>query len=217
MVSATYGVAFQVTGGHNRPASLVIDRQGTIRFLYLAGTRPGHVSSSTEPEPDAHWSYDRPSPDELFRVIDGLDKRAADQEGKLAALRKADVSALIRALQSEESYLRAEAASVLAGMGTKADAAVPALVAALKDKLGYVRSEAAKALGKIGPNAKPAVPALVNLLKDPDEGVRWAAAEGLGGIGPEAKSAVPALLQLQGDPFETVRDWVSKAIGQIGP
>src|SRR5262249_43366302 len=183
-----------------------MDRKGVIRFVYLAGMKPEHVYFSTEPRPDAHWSYDRLSPDELCRDIDGLEKRSADQEGKLAALRKADVPALIAALQENEAYLRAEAASLLAGVGPKAEAGVPAPVAALADPIGFVRSEAAKALGKIGPKARPAVTPLVNLLKDSDEGVRWAAAEGLGGIGPDAKSATPALLRLAGDPFQEVAE-----------
>jgi hypothetical protein len=101
-VSATYGVAFQVLGGANRPASFVIDREGVIRFIYLAGMKPGHVFYSTEPQHDAHWSYDRPSPDELCAVIDGLEKRAADQEAKLAELRTADVVGLMAALKEEE-------------------------------------------------------------------------------------------------------------------
>src|SRR5262249_50050287 len=152
VVSATYGVAFQWPGESslNRPASLVIDRKGTVRFFYVAGTRPGHHFASTEAGEDTHWSYDRPSADELVRVIDRLDKRAADQEGKLAALRKADVAGLRAALKEEEAYLRAEAARLLAGMGASAEAAVPSLVVALGDPIGFVRSEAAKALGKIG-------------------------------------------------------------------
>jgi HEAT repeat protein len=218
VVCATYGVAFQVLGGANRPATFVMDRQGVIRFLYLAGTKLGHVFYSAEPQYDAHWSYDRPSADELFHVIDGLEKRGTEQEQKLAALRKAGVPELIRALQSEESYLRAEAASVLAEMGTKADAAVPALIAALKDTVGSVRSEAARALGKIGPKAKPAVAVLIALLKDQDEGVRSAAALALGNLGPEAKGAVLALLWLAAaDPFGGVQDSASEAVGRIGP
>src|SRR5262249_49181215 len=180
-------------------------RKGALRYVYLAGMKPGHVFYTTEPKHGSHWSYDRMSPAELFRVIDGLDSRAAEQEGKLAALRKADVAALVAALKDNEVFVRAEAASILAERGAKADAAVPALIAALADAIGLVRSEAAKALGKIGPEAKPAVPELIKLLKDPDEGVRWAAGHGLAGIGPEAKSAVPALLRLEEDPFLEVR------------
>src|SRR5262249_24313159 len=216
VVSATYGVPFQFGGG-NRPAQFVVDRKGILRYVYLAGMKPGHVFFSTEPDHGSHWSYDRLSPDELFRVIDGLDSRAAEQEGKLAALRKADVATLVESLKDREAFVRAEAASILAEMRAKADAAVPALIAALADPIGFVRSDAAKRLGKIGPKAKPAVPALVNLLKDPDEGVRWTAAHALGDIGSEAKAAVPALLRLEGDPFFEVRGMAPYAIGLIGP
>src|SRR5262249_15213067 len=152
VVSATYGVAFQWPGESslNRPASLIIDRSGVIRFLYLAGTRPGHHFNSAESGEDNHWSYDRPSPDELFRVIDSLDQRGADQERDLARLRQADVAALVAALQGKEAYLRAEAAVLLAAKGAKAHAAAPALVQALADPTRFVRAEAAKALGAIG-------------------------------------------------------------------
>src|SRR5262249_19565438 len=141
VVSATYGVPFQFGGG-NRPAQFVIDHKGMLRFVYLAGMKPGHVFFATEPRHDAHWSYDRLSPDELFGVIDGLDRRAAEQEGKLGALRKADVAALVAALKDGEAFVRAEAASILAEMGSKADAAVGALITALADPIGSVRSDA---------------------------------------------------------------------------
>src|SRR5262249_1678111 len=146
-----YGVAFQWPGASslNRPASLVIDRKGIIRFSYLAGTRPGRHFVSSETSADTHWSYDRPSPDDLFQVIDGLDKRAAEQESELTALRKADTAELIAALKHKEAFVRAEAVSLLAGKGAKADVAVPALTAALADPVSFVRVEIAKALGKI--------------------------------------------------------------------
>src|SRR5262249_14846552 len=145
-VSATYGVAFQwpdATLGSSRPATFVIDKGGMIRFAHRAGSKAGHVFFSSKPAEDAHWSYDRPSADELLAVIDGLGERARPPAPKDRALqlRQAGVPELVEALKDEDSSVRAEAASVLAGMGPKGKAAVPALTAALKDKVGYVRSE----------------------------------------------------------------------------
>jgi peroxiredoxin len=57
-VSATYGVAFQMnihTEWSNRPATFVIDRQGTIRYERRATT-----------------FNDRPTPDEILKELDAL-------------------------------------------------------------------------------------------------------------------------------------------------
>ncbi len=59
-VSATYGVAFQMnvhTEWSNRPATFVIDKQGVIRY-----ERRGKTYS------------DRPSPEELLRELDHLNR-----------------------------------------------------------------------------------------------------------------------------------------------
>ena len=60
-VSATYGVAFQMgihTEWSNRPATFVVDKGGVIRYEKRGTT-----------------FNDRPSPDELLKVIDKFDER----------------------------------------------------------------------------------------------------------------------------------------------
>ena len=164
-VSATYGVAFQVLGGANRPATFVIDRSGTIRFEYRAGQKPGRVFVTDEKlSPEAHWSYDRPSMSQLLKVLDGLpDTPGIDpaRKDKLARLAKATIPEMRAALREDDSYLRSEAVRRLAEKRSDAKEAVPDLVKLLADKVGYVRSEAALALGKIGCDAKTVVPRLI--------------------------------------------------------
>ena len=198
-VSATYGVAFQVLGGVNRPATFVIDREGVIRFEYRAGQNPGRVFTADEElSPDAHWSYDRPSMSQLLRVLDALPGTPAldrVRKEKLTRLCQASVHVLAEALKDEDSYLRAEAARLLGEKGPTAKDAVPALTTALGDKVGYVRSEVAESIGRIGPAARSAIPYLMDTFKDKDEGVRLAVGIALREFGPDAKAAVPILLQ----------------------
>lgn len=67
-VSATYGVAFQMnihTEWSNRPATFLIDKAGFIRFEQRAKT-----------------FSDRPKPEDLFRLLDRIDKPKTDQGGR---------------------------------------------------------------------------------------------------------------------------------------
>ncbi|MBD2514033.1 HEAT repeat domain-containing protein, partial [Nostoc sp. FACHB-973] len=88
------------------------------------------------------------------------------------------VSALINALQDEDSSVRSIAAEALGKIGNQQ--AVSALINALQDEDSSVRSIAAEALGKIG--NQQAVSALINALQDEDSSVRSIAAEALGKI-----------------------------------
>jgi hypothetical protein len=218
-VSATYGVAFQMIGTANRPATFVIDRDGVVRFAYRAGQTPGRVFDRDGLVEGAHWSYDRPSMSQLLRVLDDLPGTPAldrARKDKVARLDKATIAALAEALGDEDSYVRAEAAKRLAQKGPDAKEAVPALSKALGDKVGYVRSEAALALSKLGPSAKSSVPKLIEAMKDPDEGVRLAAGVALRDLGPEAKAAVPALKKALKDDDERVRRAAQDALEEVG-
>jgi len=83
------------------------------------------------------------------------------------------IPALIDALGSWNSCVRADASDALGKMGPAAKDAVPALIVALKDNDSCsVRKNASDALGEIGPAAIDAVPALQNALSDSDESVR---------------------------------------------
>jgi HEAT repeat protein len=220
-VSATYGVAFQVLGGANRPATFVIDRQGIIRFQYRAGQKPGCVfTNDEEVSPEHHWSYDRPSMNQLLKVLDalpGIPVLNEARKDKLARLSKASVATLADALKDEDSYVRAEAARRLAEKGPDSIDALPALIAALGDKVGYVRSEAAKAIGRIGPAAKSAMPRLLEAFKDTDEGVRLAVGIAFRDLGPDAKAAMPLLLEAGNDWNAEVRGVAESALSKIGP
>jgi HEAT repeat protein len=143
------------------------------------------------------------------------------------------VSALITALQDENSNVRANAAYALGLIGKDAKFAVSALITAFQDQESNVRFSAAYALGKIGEEAKSAVPALITALQDRDEdyiavlqyqgvsqflrrSIRSDAAYALGQIGEETKSTVPALITALQDENSTVRSNAAYALGLIG-
>jgi hypothetical protein len=81
------------------------------------------------------------------------------------------VSALIQALEDENSRVRRSAARALGRIGPE-EGVVPALIQALGDEDSDVRWHAARALGLIGPGAAEAVPALIQALGDEDSDVR---------------------------------------------
>jgi len=102
-------------------------------------------------------------------------------------------AALIKKLESKDSFDRQAAAGALAKLGPAATDAVPALIKALDDPEEEVRRRIPYALGKIGPAAKSAVPALLAKLKDESEEVRYWTALALGQIDPEAMGVFDAL------------------------
>ncbi|MEH1849289.1 MAG: HEAT repeat domain-containing protein, partial [Nostoc sp.] len=119
------------------------------------------------------------------------------------------VSALIKALQDEDSSVRRSAADALGEIGN--EAAVSALIKALQDENSFVRWRAADALEKIGNEA--AVSALIKALQDEDSSVRRSAADALGEIGNEA--AVSALIKALQDEDFFVRWRAAEALGKI--
>jgi HEAT repeats len=86
---------------------------------------------------------------------------AADALGRIGA---PAVPALMQALQSSDSDVRARAADVLGRMGSDARDAVPELIRLLDDPDERIRRIAARALGRIGPSAGEAVPGLMRSL-----------------------------------------------------
>jgi HEAT repeat protein len=126
-----------------------------------------------------------------------------------------DVPALVAALRSDDTYVRAFAAWRLGNFREEGREAVPALAATLEQPQTHVAVSAA--LARIGPAATEAVPALVSELARPDAGRRWRAARTLGRIGPGAADGVPALVTALDDPNEGVRLRAAQALGRIGP
>ncbi len=148
-----------------------------------------------------------------------VDLKSADPEvsgqANLALIRIGEPAApaVVELLKSDDTRLRARAATTLWGMGPKAKAGVPALASTLADPDMEVRVASAMALEAIGPDAKEAMPALVRALKDREGRVRQWAAKALGKIGPAAKDAIPALLEA--GKYDPIRPAVEEAISQI--
>ncbi|MDD3906313.1 MAG: HEAT repeat domain-containing protein [Candidatus Omnitrophica bacterium] len=124
------------------------------------------------------------------------------------------ISALIRALKSQDRRTRWESVIALSEMGPPAKAAVPALAKALRDHDADVRHGAATALTNKGPAA---ISVLAEALEDTDAGVRREVAIALGNIGAPAKVAVPTLVKTLRDPYSYVRREAVIALGKIGP
>jgi HEAT repeat protein len=119
----------------------------------------------------------------------------------LSCIGVAAIPALIKALESDDSGVRAGAAHGLGGMGPTAKEGIPGLISNLGHREGFVRREVVDAFGQIGPAA---VPALLDALGGKESADRATAALALGEIGRAAKDAGPALLKMlgkEGEPF----------------
>ena len=90
------------------------------------------------------------APDGYFR---GATSEAARILGELHRDPDVAIPALIRALQSDDGYLRYNAAAALGKFGSQAKAAVPALTKALQDSDAQVRRQAAAAINRINSGA----------------------------------------------------------------
>jgi HEAT repeat protein len=108
-----------------------------------------------------------------------------------ASLGESGIPVLIEALKRPEAAT--SAASLLAGLGSKAKSATPALAAMLGDPTGELRREALLALAAMGADAAPAQAAILKMLSDPELRVRTVAAYALGRIGTDASTAAPQL------------------------
>jgi len=111
-----------------------------------------------------------------------------------------DLTLLIAALRSEDSWEREEAVEALGEMGGPQSAQF--LGVALKDEDEYVRQAAVAALAQIG--GDQAAQVLAVALEDENEWFREEAVEALGEIG--GNSAIRLLEQTLSDEYEGVRD-----------
>ena len=158
--------------------------------------------------------------DERERVLfDALfDPSEAVRHAAAGALHSAgvgddDLARLVRALDSDDAYVRGFAAWSLGNLGTRAGSAVPALVAALDRP--DTEATVISALARVGPAAYGAIPALVAALRGDDADQRWRAARTLGRIGPGARAATPDLITALGDPDDGVRRHAARALGRV--
>ena len=122
--------------------------------------------------------------------------------------------AVVEALESRDTMVRATAASALGALGVKdSEMAGAALLSVLNDPEAIVRSEAADALGILGyePAADPVKRLLVH---DPEPLVRAAAAETLGDLG-DSNALAELELALR-DADESVRGYAANSIGLLG-
>ena len=128
---------------------------------------------------------------------------------------KKAVPGLLEKLQSDDRYMREEAARQFGELGEDASAAVPALIEVLKrDPINSVRYDAAAALGKIGPMARAAIPDLIRALeKDTGGGVQREAATALGLLGDG--TALPALKAALDNPDNEVKRAAAEAIKRL--
>jgi|GEM_PF-1120117 HEAT repeat protein len=133
----------------------------------------------------------------------------------VTAARGADVSELVKQLQSEDTEVRRAAAKALEEGGAESKAAVPALIRALKDRDTFVRRFAAQALGAIGPEAHKAVPALTITLNDSRKEVQEAAARALGKLGSSGIETLIALARDDSKDTEMRRQAID-SLGSLG-
>jgi CHAT domain-containing protein len=125
--------------------------------------------------------------------------------------------ALLR--DSENEYIRWQAAESLGKIDSGNSIAIEALVALLRDsKDKFTRWQAAESLGKIGTGNSIAIEALVALLRDSkDKFTRWQAAESLGKIGTGNSIAIEALVALLRDSKDKFTRWqAAESLGKIG-
>ncbi len=131
------------------------------------------------------------------------------------AVDKKIVGLLIRAMGSEDSRVRVEAAITLGKIGPVTPEVVPTLVQALFRENPGLRWAPAGALERIGPAAVEAIPALKNALMSGEADLRFYAAHLLGGIGPAAKGAVPLLIHRLKDADSMVRKKAAEGLARI--
>lgn len=120
-----------------------------------------------------------------------------------------EITALMEALDSPQTLVRADAARRLRSMGAEAAPGVTALLLAMGDSEHVVRTQARRAIVTIG---EAGIPGLIEALDHPDAAVRASAATILGRFGQAAKPAIPALTRLLEDPVSDVRSSADHAL-----
>jgi HEAT repeat protein len=152
---------------------------------------------------------------------------------------------LIKAVSSNDRWLRFCALEELARMGASAQAALPALVRAcekdseapdtllqvskasgaeavpvltnaLKNPKPAVREKVAEILGEMGPAATTAIPSLVSLLSDAEPRVRLQSAYALWKVDGKTHGAVPVLMALLANPDSEMRGGSAFVLGEFG-
>ena len=123
--------------------------------------------------------------------------------------------ALLKALTNGGPVVRAQAATALGSLRSRAGAAVPALVQATHEGDVGLRASAARALGEIGLDPDAVVPRLTESLADTNSFVRSSAALGLSAFGTRAEAALPAIQALPRDNDEFASRFIPRAIVRV--
>ena len=124
------------------------------------------------------------------------------------------MSALSKALSSDDNQVRVTAADALAMLGADAKAAIPSLIGQLDHELPWVRVAAMAALASMGQDA---VPALIDTFNSETGGPRIRAAFVLGSIGPDAKAAVPLLADAMQVESPVIQERLAGILSNIDP
>jgi RNA polymerase sigma factor (sigma-70 family) len=152
-------------------------------------------------------------------LVRALGDESDDVRGRavnaLATFRGRAVPALLQALTSKTTMVRAGAAEALGFLATNPKPFLPALVEALADPSPDVQQATGRTLYRLG---EAAVPALSTALKSPKARVRLQAAEILSRMDRQTgRAALPALLKALGDDDADVRKAARKAYRSINP
>ncbi len=128
------------------------------------------------------------------------------------------VPVLGKILKSKEALYRADAATTLGLIGSRATAALDDLIESLKDPSNDadLRARCCFALGKLGPEAAPAVRELATLVKNGGGVLGEQAAFALYSIGPKAVGSVQELATALRDRNLRLRALAAVALAAIG-
>lgn len=162
-------------------------------------------------------------------VISGIRKRlagdgiaeirvlAADTVRKLGTAHADEViPALAKALEDDDTRVRASAAKGLAEFGAKSKGVLTELRKGLRDKEAKVQVPCARAIALIGRDAKEAIPDLLAMLKASSDEVWVAGALALGKIGPAAGAAVGPILSKM-ESAADIPNGLPEALAELGP
>lgn len=214
-MSATYGVALQLQFREGtlpwsaRPATLIIDRAGVLRYADDYEDR----SPLWTPLQLLDDLREQRSLIESMQTVDQRFRPAVELAlAPVGPDTKAIVPVLLAALGDKRSRIRVGAAAALYWIASGTEEAVPPLAQALADEDPRVRRLAALALGRIG---KAAEPHLVRALKHHDTPVRVAAAWDLSRPPALGPTALAALIAARADERGEVRVAVVRSLVRL--
>ncbi len=141
---------------------------------------------------------------------------AAYTLGRIRADVRVAVPALYEAINSEDAFLRVNAAASLMKIDSSySKDCLEVFLVGLKDSRSIIRNTAIRALGDLGKDAKEVIPEIAKALKDEDKWCRLTAANALENQGQGAEEAVPALIEALNDNDERFRKAVRMALDKI--